>query len=101
MHDRSRTVLVEDFGDKASVSHIAAYESVPRIVQSILKRVEISGVCKLVEVNNSRIWLLGKNLAHEAAADESCAAGDQNRFGHNIKVLRLQKSRRFALRRLG
>ena len=65
------------------VGDVAVHERVPRVIHHVVQVLQPSGVGQLVERRDAPVGVRGERVAHEVAADEPGAAGDED-FDHDL-----------------
>ena len=79
IHDRRRTMFIQQFRHERFVANVAVDENVMGVIANTRQRIEIAGVGELVQIDDA-ITALAQQSEHEIAADEAGAAGDQKGF---------------------
>ena len=75
-------VLPDQVLDQLGVRDVSADEDVSRILPEVRDRLRVACVGQLVEIDDGPLGTLAPQEAHEIAADEARAAGDQDRLRH-------------------
>ena len=77
MHDRPRSVCVEERCNERTITDVAPHEDVPGISAHGGEIMQIARVRELVEIDQ-RFADRGEPADHEVGADETGASGDEN-----------------------
>ena len=75
IHDGSRFVFGQQFGNHCGITDVAAGEDVPGVAFQAGEVLEIAGVGEFVEVDD-RLIAAGQPVEHKIGADEAGAASD-------------------------
>ena len=81
MHHNLRRL--DERGRDLGVGDVPANEPVARIVDDVAERLHTTGVGQFVQRRDAPVGMRLERMAHEIAADEAGAAGDQN-FDHHL-----------------
>ncbi len=76
VHDDVR--LLDERSAHRRVGDVAVHEDVPRAVHHVVEVLAAPGVGELVECGDSPVRVRRQRVAHEVAADEPGAAGDED-----------------------